>query len=51
MGLFSSYPFIDKFQFILNYIYKNHYKESKMPTERIICNLIDEVPKPTLGKT
>eukprot|EP00357_Protocruzia_adherens_P011024 CAMPEP_0115038160 /NCGR_PEP_ID=MMETSP0216-20121206/43241_1 /TAXON_ID=223996 /ORGANISM="Protocruzia adherens, Strain Boccale" /LENGTH=803 /DNA_ID=CAMNT_0002418503 /DNA_START=60 /DNA_END=2468 /DNA_ORIENTATION=+ len=47
--LVSMWPFVDKFKELLKQIYRIHISSQTLPLERVICNLIDEVPLPGPG--
>lgn len=49
--LVSHWPFIDQFREILKEIYRLHLSVYEIPLERVICNLIQEVPLPDQGVT
>lgn len=49
--LVSHWPFIDQYREILKEIYRLHLSTYEIPLERVICNLIQEVPLPDQGVT
>lgn len=49
--LVSHWPYIDNFRDILKQIYRLHVSSTDIPLERIICNLVQEVPLPDQGVT
>ena len=49
--LVSHWPFIDQYREILKEIYRLHLSVYEIPLERVICNLIQEVPLPDQGVT
>ena len=49
--LVSHWPFIDQYREILKEIYRLHLSMYEIPLERVICNLIQEVPLPDQGVT
>mmetsp|Transcript_15883 Transcript_15883/g.29091 ORF Transcript_15883/g.29091 Transcript_15883/m.29091 type:complete len:889 (+) Transcript_15883:753-3419(+) len=49
--LVSHWPYIDNFREILKQIYRLHVSSTDIPLERIICNLVQEVPLPDQGVT
>lgn len=49
--LISNWPFIDQYREILKQIYRLHLSTYEVPIERVICNLIQEVPLPDQGVT
>lgn len=48
--LLSQYPFVTSFKKFLCHIYQLSLTPSYIPLERYICNFIDEIPSPPLGK-
>jgi pentatricopeptide repeat protein len=49
--LVSQWPFIDQYREILKEIYRLHLSTYDVPIERVICNLVEEVPVPDQGYT
>jgi pentatricopeptide repeat protein len=49
--LVSHWPFITQLSTILQEIYRLHLSNLEIPLERIICNLMTEIPLPDLGST
>lgn len=49
--LVSHWPYIDNYRDILKQIYRLHVSSTDIPLERIICNLVQEVPLPDQGVT
>ena len=49
--LVSHWPFLDNYRSILKEIYRLHLSAYEVPLERIICNLVQEVPLPDQGVT
>ena len=49
--LMSRWPFIDNYKEILKQIYRISMSVNSVPLERIICNLIQELPLPDQGVT
>jgi hypothetical protein len=49
--LVSHWPYIDNYREILKQIYRLHISSTEIPLERIICNLVQEVPLPDQGVT
>ena len=51
VALVSRWAFVDKFRTILKQIYRIQMSSSDVPLERVICNLLQEVPLPDQGGT
>ena len=51
ISLVSHWPFIEQYREILKEIYRLHLSTYEIPLERVICNLIQEVPLPDQGLT
>ena len=49
--LISHWPYIDHMKEILREIYRLHLSTYDVPIERVICNLLQEVPLPDQGVT
>ncbi|CAG9324793.1 unnamed protein product [Blepharisma stoltei] len=49
--LISHWPFIDQYKEILKEIYRLTISTYELPIERVICNLIQEIPLPDQGIT
>jgi len=47
--LVSHWPFVENYKEILKEIYRLHLSNYEVPIERIICNLLEEVPLPSPG--